>query len=84
MSAEFDQAAAELSRQLDAKLAALGQLDPIIREIYNRADWVNTRTVAMEKRLQQLDSVIRETYNRADWTNSRTIEILDAVKALQK
>jgi hypothetical protein len=64
----------------------LADLDPTIRETYNRADWVNTRLVdldpvirATDERTGNVDPTIRQTYNLADWTNDRTIEILDKV-----
>jgi hypothetical protein len=57
----------------------LAELDPIVRETFNRADWTNTRTAGTDERLTQLDPVIRETYNFASWTNDRTVEILDKV-----
>jgi hypothetical protein len=47
----------------------LAELDPVIRETYNRADWTNDRTAGPDTRLVQLDPVIRETYNLSKWTN---------------
>jgi hypothetical protein len=47
----------------------LAELDPVIRETYNRADWTNDRTAGTDTRLVQLDPVIRETYNLSKWTN---------------
>jgi hypothetical protein len=52
----------------------LKDLDPVIREVYNRADWINTRT-------DDIDPVIRETFNRADWTNTNVDKILEKLNA---
>jgi hypothetical protein len=57
----------------------LADLDPTIRETYNRADWTNERTKGTDERLGQLDPVIRETYNFASWTNGNVNTILAEV-----
>jgi hypothetical protein len=57
----------------------LADLDPTIRETYNRADWTNERTKGTDERLGQLDPVIRDTFNYASWTNTNVNTILAAV-----
>lgn len=55
----------------------LKDLDSVIRETYNRADWINSRTEGQSELLTNMDMVVRDTFNRADWVNERTRAILD-------
>ena len=50
----------------------LKDLDSVIRQTYNLADWTNSRTSGLEPSIQQ-------TYNLVDWTNDRTKVILDKI-----
>ena len=55
---------------VDQKITgALKAIDGVLRDTYNRADWVNTRAEA-------IDPVLRETFNRADWVNGKTDKIV--------
>lgn len=53
----------------------LEQLDPVIRDTYNNAQWTNTNVDEINGRTEQIDPVIRDTYNRTDWINDRTKNI---------
>ena len=51
--------------------------DQLLREIYNRADWTNNRTVDM-------DTVLRDTFNRADWINEWRAEVDEQLAELKR
>lgn len=50
----------------------LEQLDPTIRETFNRSDWTDTRT-------KDIDPILRETYNFANWTNANVDKLVAAL-----
>lgn len=45
--------------------------DRLLREIFNRVSWTNTRTEIMDVRATNIDPVLRETYNRAEWNHEQ-------------
>ena len=73
----FDMASKEELQQIirDEVGTRLAQLDPVIRETYNRSEWINVRT-------EPWDSVIRQTYNFGSWTNTRTEQIQARLESL--